>query len=156
MRVTTLVWGVKESFRNYVEAAGGSIATDGGAERTPDGAIAFPIAPGSELTREADGAPSGRAAFSGEVRFEAHGGMLSVRLSDLTLDFGASKASLLVADERGSPLELAQLDLDAAATGEDGELVIPAALSMDGYFLLGDHYPPRTPLDPVRLRLTDG
>ena len=28
---------------------------------------------------------------------------------------------------------------------------LPAKLTMDGYFLLGDHYPPGTLVDPVRL-----
>ena len=151
MRVTALHWGVKQSFRAYVEGAGGTIATDGGAERISSGEIAF-AAGGDGLTVGANGSLQGSGSFAGEVRFEAHGGMLSVRLSDLSLDVDAEGASLKVADERGKPLEIARLDLAAAAV-EDGDLVIPARLSIDGSYLLGDHYPPRTVVDPVRLKL---
>lgn len=151
MRVTALTWGVKQSFRAYVEGAGGTISTDAGAERAADGAIAFP-AEGDGLTTGVGDALQGAGKFSGEVRFEAHGGMLSVRLSSLSLDVDGEGASLKVADERGNPVEIARLDL-AAATKGDGDLVIPARLSMDGSYLLGDHYPPRTVVDPVRLTL---
>ena len=41
-------------------------------------------------------------------------------------------------------------------SGEPGEIVIPATVSMHGSQWLGDHYPPRTPLDPVRLILARG
>ncbi|HYD45287.1 MAG TPA: HtaA domain-containing protein [Phenylobacterium sp.] len=154
MRVTALSWGVKQSFRAYVEGAGGTILVAAGAERAADGAIVFP-AEGDGLTTDADGALRGLETFAGEVSFEAHGGMLSVRLSGLSLTVDADGASLKVADERGKPVEIARLDL-AAAASEDGALVIPARLSMDGSYLLGDHYPPRTLVDPVRLTLADG
>lgn len=151
MQVTGLQWGVKQSFRAYVEGAGGTISTGAGAERAPDGAIVFP-AEDSDLTIGADGALQGLGKFAGEVRFEAHGGMLSVRLGGLSLEVGADSASLKVTEEHGNPVEIANLDL-AAAAHEDGSLVIPAKLSMDGSYLLGDHYPPRTLIDPVRLTL---
>ena len=149
MRVAALHWGVKQSFRAYVEGAGGAISTDAGAERTERGEIAFPAGNGG-LTVDADGRLQGVGTFTGEVRFEAHGGMLSVRLTYLSVD--AQGASLKVADERGKPVEIASLDL-AAATLDEGDLVIPARLSMDGSYLLGDHYPPRAVIDPVRLKL---
>jgi len=50
-------------------------------------------------------------------------------------------------------VRLADLDLAGMTTGADMELVIPAKLSKEGWRILGDHYPPMTPLDPVRLRL---
>jgi len=151
-RVTALNWGVKQSFRSYVEATGGTIAAGDGAERAADGGFTFALAPGGDLALDADGRPQGHAKFSGEVRFEAHGGMLSVRLADLELQFDPAGATLTVADVGDRRAAIAQLDL-AAMTIEAGEIVIPAALSMDGIQLLGDHYPLRTPLDPVRLTL---
>jgi hypothetical protein len=54
---------------------------------------------------------------------------------------------------RDRRVELAQLDLAAATIADDGEWVIPAKLSRDGWQVLGDHYPQSTPLDPVRLKL---
>lgn len=151
MQVTRLHWGVKESFRRYVEAAGGKIETRDGAERTADGAFAFSAAPGSDLRLEANGKLEGLGTFLGEIQFEAHGGMLSVKLSAPALEIGPDGAILTVADERGSRLEIARLDLSAATSGDEGGLIIPAALSLDGSYVLGDHYPPRTALDPVSL-----
>lgn len=150
MRVTQLHWGVKESFRRYVEAAGGRIEVLAGAERAADGTFVFPAAPGGDLRLGADGKPEGVGTFLGEVRFEAHGGMLSVKLAAPSLEVGAAEAVLSVADERGNRLHIAKLDLAAASSGEDG-LAIPAKVTLDGMYLLGDHYPPGTVLDPARL-----
>ncbi|HEY3800589.1 MAG TPA: HtaA domain-containing protein [Caulobacteraceae bacterium] len=150
----TLTWGVKESFRGYVEGAGGSIEVGGGAERGADGAFAFEAAPGAGLRLGADGKPQGRGGFVGEVRFEAHGGMLKVFLADPTIEIFPTATVITVADseERDVRVELATLDL-AGATRDGGQLVIPAKLAKDGWRVLGDHYAPGTPLDPVRLTL---
>src|SRR3990167_8062127 len=154
-RVSALGWGVKQSFRTYVEAAGGLIEARDGAQRTADGGFTFAAAPGGELRLDADGRLAGRGAFLGEVRFEAHGGMLSVCLADPMLEIGPSGAVITVADSsaRDYRLEVAQLDLGAMTSGDSGEIVIPATVSIYGSQWLGDHYPPRTPLDPVRLIL---
>jgi hypothetical protein len=150
-----LSWGLKQSFRAYVEGAGGSIETGEGVERSADGAFVFPPAPGEGLELGMDGKPQGVGRFVGEVRCEAHGGMLKVFLADPSVEIGPAGAVLTVADTpaRDRRVELAQLDLAAATVGDDGELVIPAKLSRDGWQVLGDHYPPSTPLDPVRLKL---
>ncbi|WP_374569706.1 HtaA domain-containing protein [Phenylobacterium sp.] len=152
-RVAALVWGVKHSFRNYVEAAGGATETAAGAERAEDGAFVFAAAPDSDLHLDAAGAPRGTGRFLGEVRFQAHGGMLAVFLADPVLEIGPSGAVLTIADTsaRNRRVEVARLDLAAAAPGETGGLALPATILMDGMFWLGDHYPPGTPLDPVRL-----
>jgi hypothetical protein len=151
----SLEWGVKQSFRTYVEAAGGVIEAGGGAERGADGAFTFAGAPGGGLTLDANGRPEGQARFLGEVRFEAHGGLLSVFLADPIVEIGTSGAILTVADSpaRTRRVELAQLDPAAITVGESGEIVIPAALAMDGIQLLGDHYSLMTALDPLRVRL---
>ena len=153
-RVAALGWGVKQSFCNYVAATGGTIETGGGAERAADGGFSFPAAPGEALRLDADGKPVGRGAFVGEVRFAAHGGMLSVRLADPAVELGPSGGALSVAEAGGRRVEIARLDLPAMTSGDGGELVIPAALTIDGSFVLGDHYPPMTPIDPVRLVLS--
>ena len=157
VQVTALNWGVKQSFCSYVETVGGVIETDGGAERRADGAFTFAAAQDSTLTLDADGAPAGCGRFLGEVRFHAHGGMLKVCLADPMLEIEGSGATLTVADSsaRTFRLVIAQLDLAAMTAGESGEILVPAALTIDGMQLLGDHYPPRTPLDPVRLTLAE-
>jgi hypothetical protein len=150
----TLAWGVKQSFRAYVEGAGGSIEVGAGAARTGDGGFRFAAAPGDGLRLGADGKPEGVGHFAGEVRFEAHGGMLQVFIADPAVAIGPDGAAITVADsaERDSRLELALLDL-AAATRDGPDWLIPAKLSRDGWRVLGDHYPQMTPLDPVRLTL---
>lgn len=150
-----LSWGLKQSFRAYVEGAGGAIETTAGAQRADDGAFTFEAAPGGGLTLGVDGKPQGVGRFVGEVLCEAHGGMLKVFLADPSVEIGPAGAVIAVADTpaRDRRVELAQLDLGAATVADDGELVIPAKLSRDGWRVLGDHYPPSTPLDPVRLKL---
>ena len=152
MQVRALEWGVKQSFRNYVAMSGGTTEAGEGAEQAADGAFVFPAAAGEGLALDAGGAPSGRAAFDGEVRFEAHGGMLSVRVTGLEVEIGPQGGALSV-DDHGRRTVVAKLDLSAAQKDEDGGLTIPAALAMDGIQWLGDHYPMLTPLDPVRLRV---
>jgi hypothetical protein len=149
----TLIWGVKQSFRAYVEGSGGEIQTGMGAARADDGVFSFPAAPGRGLTLGADGKPQGRGGFVGEVSFQAHGGMLSMFLADPEIQIGPEGAVLTVADspERTHRVPLAKLDLAAAARGADGVLEIPSSMTNEGWQVLGDHYLPTTPLDPVRL-----
>ena len=151
----TLFWGLKQSFRAYVEGAGGAIETGDGAQRSADGGFTFPPAPGEGLRLGADGKSEGVGRFVGEVRCEAHGGMLKVFLADPSVEIGPAGAVVAVADTRARDrrVELAQLDLAAATIADDGAWVIPAKLSRDGWQVLGDHYPQSTPLDPVRLKL---
>ena len=164
--MATLSWGVKQSFRGYVEAAGGTVATTRGAERAPDGGFLFPEGPGSTLAQGADGRLRGAGRFQGEVSFSAHGGMLSVVLVDPWIEASEAGLILSVADSPAATrrLPFAKLDADAMTTEAlttgalttsalttSGGLVLPAAITLDGMFLLGDHYPPGTVLDPVRL-----
>jgi hypothetical protein len=149
-----LRWGVKQSFRNYVEGAGGTIAVGAGARRDDDGAFEFDAGPGEGLSLGDDGKPQGVARFVGEVRCEAHGGMLNVFLADPAVEIGPAGAVITVADSpaRDKRVELALLDL-SAATVADGELVAPTKLSKDGWKIMGDHYLPSTPLDTLCLKL---
>ena len=152
----TLEWGLKQSLRGYVEGAGGTIETGDGVARTADGAFVFNAAPGDAgLALGADGKPAGTSRFVGEVRCEAHGGMLKVFLADPAIEIGPEGGVLTVAEGPGGDgrVALAVLDVGAATKGEDGALVIPAKVSRDGWRVLPDHYPTGTPLDPVRIRL---
>lgn len=87
--IQTLTWGVKQSFRNYVQGAGGSIQPGEGVTLAPDGAFVFSVAPGaSPLTLDANGRLQGEGQFLGQVQFQAHGGMLSVFLADPVVEIG--------------------------------------------------------------------
>lgn len=152
-RVIALHWGVKQSFRGYVAMMGGVTEVSGGAEIAPDGGFTFPAAPDSDLAMGADGALIGQGRFLGNVRFEAHGGMLKVCLADPALEITEAGAVLTVADSPAGTrrVGIAKLDLTLASAGEADSPSIPTSLTVDGSFLLGDHYPPTTVLDPVRL-----
>lgn len=153
-RIATLTWGVKQSFRSYVQSVGGVIEVGGGVVATAEGEFVFPMAPGNNLALNAEGRLEGHGAFLGHVRFTGHGGMLSVYLADPVLEISGSSASLTIDDHDKKPrrLEIAKLDLEAM-TAEGGAVTMPAALSIDGIQALGDHYPLKTALDPVRLGL---
>tara|TARA_R110000868_G_scaffold96110_21_gene264423 strand:- start:1804 stop:2295 length:492 start_codon:yes stop_codon:yes gene_type:complete len=151
-QVIRLIWGLKQSFRNYVEATGGVVSTDHGAERTPDGAFAFASVPGEILTLDDHGKPQGQGQFRGAVQFQGHGGMLSVRLVDPIIEIGDAGGVITVTgNEPSSRLEIAKLDLTAITVGDAGEILIPTTLSMEGSYMLDNHYPLGTVLDPVRL-----
>ena len=49
MSFKQLTWGVKESFRGYVEGMGGSITLSDGATRADDGTFVFKAVPGGDL-----------------------------------------------------------------------------------------------------------
>ena len=151
-RVTTLSWGVKQSFRSYVEGAGGKTQTSEGAGSAADGGFVFAAGPDSTLALDEAGNLTGRGTFTGVVHFEAHGGMLKVWMVDPILEITDAGAVLTVADHptRTYRLEAARLDLTAMAT-DPTELALPAALLMFGSQWLGGNYPAGTALDPVRL-----
>ncbi len=151
--VSALVWGVKESFRTYVEGAGGGIETCGGAARDADGAFVFPpTSPGRGLSFGADGTLQGALAFTGEVRFQAHGGMLNVRLIDPALEITADGGVLTADEGAGKRYPMVQLDLKAL-THDDGKISIPTRLTPDGAYWLGGNYAASTPVDPLHLNL---
>jgi hypothetical protein len=149
--MATLSWGVKQSFRSYMDAAGGTVAVAGGAERAPDGVFLFPAGPESTLARGADGRMTGVGRFEGQVSFNAHGGMLNVVLTDPWVAGVEAGLILTVAESGGRRVVFAKLNEAGMTTEGDGTLVIPAAITLDGMFILGDHYPPGTVLDPVRV-----
>ena len=149
--MVSLQWGVKQSFRAYVAGAGGAIALSGGAVGSADEGFVFPATEGGDLTFDAEGRPSGTGRFAGEVSFVAHGGLLSVGFSDPWLEAGPERWALSVADATGQRGVIANLDAAGAVVEADGSVTVPAAITLDGMMLIGDHYPPGTVLDPVRL-----
>ena len=88
MSFNILTWGVKASFRSYVEAVGGSITISDGATRNEDGTFVFEALPGGDLSIAADGSATGAMRFQGTVTFAAHGGMLKSTLAELGLEAG--------------------------------------------------------------------
>ena len=74
-------------------------------------------------------------------------------LPERGLDTGGNGPVLTRPDgpAKGRRVEIARLDADAITVEPDGAVSIPAKITLDGMMILGDHYPPGTVLDPVRL-----
>lgn len=85
----SLDWGVKESFRKYLQMpfAKGSTTLEGGATSNADGTFKFPAASVDPVANV--------LGFGGSVSFSAHEGQLAVKISEIRLDLDRG---LLVAD----------------------------------------------------------
>jgi hypothetical protein len=151
MSFNKLSWGVKASFRSYVEAVGGTIHLSDGATRAEDGSFVFRAVPGGDLTIASDGSVTGAMRFQGTITFDAHGGMLKATLTELGLEVG-SEGLVLTALE--APLNrdrcvIAKLGLVEVAP--DDAVTLSAEITLDGMNQIADNYPPGTELDPLRL-----
>jgi hypothetical protein len=151
MSFNRLTWGVKASFRSYVEAAGGSINLSDGATRAEDGSFVFTAVPGGDLSIAPDGSVTGAMRFQGAVTFDAHGGMLKTTLAELGLEAGTDGLVLTALD---APLNqnrcpIAQLGPVEIVAGD--AITIGAQITLDGMYQIADNYPPGTELDPLHL-----
>ena len=151
MTFNKLTWGVKASFRDYVEAAGGSITLSEGATRAEDGAFVFTAVPGGDLSIASDGSATGAIRFSGTVIFEAHGGMLKSTLTDLGIEAGPDGLALTVLQAPMNKDRCAIAQLSLVDVGEVGVITLGSAITIDGLYQIADNYPPGTELDPLQL-----
>lgn len=151
MSFTRLTWGVKASFRDYVEGAGGSVSLSDGVTRTDDGAFVFTAVPGGDLAIASDGSATGAMRFQGEITFEAHGGMLKSTLAEIGLEVGEDGLVLTVLDAPMNLDRCAIASLSVAEPGSGDAVTLSAAITVDGMYQIADNYPPGTELDPVRL-----
>ena len=151
MRFSRLTWGVKTSFRAYIEAAEGRITLSDGATRAEDGTFVFDALPGGDLAFAPDGSATGAARFQGAVTFEAHGGMLRSNLAELGLEASAKGLVLTAAEAPMNTSRCTIATLGPAQVGPDGAVTLGTAITLDGMFQIADNYPPGTVLDPVRL-----
>jgi hypothetical protein len=163
----SLVWGVKQSFRNYISSpiAHGAYTACGGAAIADDETFAFRFVSGhydqaaGQLT----------AAFGGTVRFTGHdsglGPALELRLSDPRIEIDGDAGTLFATvqskpNSGGAPLTsygevaLAELDLtDVDPTpGVDERFTwtaIPSVLTAAGKQPFADFYSAGTALDPA-------
>ena len=151
MSFNRLTWGVKASFRNYVEAAGGSIAVADGATRRDDGAFVFEALPGGDLTFEPDGSARGSMQFQGTVTFNAHGGMLNSTLTELRVEAADDGLLLTVVEAPMNQGRCAIATLRPVEGSEAAGQTLIAEITIDGMYQIADNYPPGTELDPVLL-----
>jgi len=151
MSFNRLTWGVKTSFRNYVEAAGGSIALSNGATRAEDGTFIFTAAPGGDLSIASDGSATGAMRFQGSVAFNAHGGMLKSTLRELGIESGPEGLVLTALEAPGNQGRCAIAQLGPVEVGTDGAITIGSKITFDGMYQIADDYPQGTELDPLQL-----
>jgi len=151
MSFKKLTWGVKASFRSYVEGAEGSIEVSDGATRAEDGTFIFTAVPGGDLVISPDGTATGSMRFKGTVTFEAHGGMLKSTLSELGLEVGDDGLVLTVLEAPSNQDRCAVATLNFIEKEPNGATTLGSKITMDGMYQIADNYPPDTELDLVRL-----
>jgi hypothetical protein len=151
MSFNQLTWGVKASFRSYVESAGGSVTVTDGAARIEDGTILFPAKPGGDLAIEADGSATGAMRFLGTVSFDAHGGMLKSTLTELGLEVGEQGLVLTALEGPMNKDRCTVAELEPIDIGADNVVRLGAKITLDGMYQIADNYPPGTELDPLIL-----
>lgn len=151
MSFSKLTWGVKASFRRYVEGAGGSITLSEGATRNEEGEFVFTAIAGGDLTIEPDGSASGAMRFKGTVSFDAHGGMLKATLAELGLEVQDDGLVLTALEAPMNQGRCAIAKLGKVNVDSDGAVTLAAEITLDGMYQIADNYPPGTELDALRL-----
>lgn len=162
----TMDWGVRESFRKYIETgvAKGSISTDEGASRS-GASFQFP-AESSAIT----GPSSGQFNFVGSVHFSGHDGSLELTLSnpilvvngtsaELRVDYSTRKyvgAGAVGPIEEGQKEVLATIALDAEPdfTANQSTLSGQTSLTSSGADIFAGFYEAGEPLDPISIELS--
>lgn len=151
MSFNRLTWGVKSSFRSYVEAAGGSITLSDGATRAEDGSFVFKAVPGGDLSIAPDGSATGAMRLQGTVTFDAHGGMLKATLAELSIEVGIDGLVLTALEAPMNQGRCAIAQLGPVEVGVGDAITIAAEITFDGMYQIADNYPPGTELDPLQL-----
>lgn len=171
-------WGVKQSFREYIEAnpADGAVRLSGGAYRTATGEVRFPVhyAAGGSYDTVAD---TGEIRLRGSVRFTRHQTAPSSGVYALDMTIAALRLAIdgdagsLIADvtakdiasgtvDQFDDLEVGAVDLAAAGPTAGLERFTWSAsgttLTAEGAPVFGGFYGPGDALDPVSATATYG
>ena len=162
----TMNWGVRDSFRKYIEAgvAKGSISTDEGATRSGT-TFQFPA-----VSSAVTGPSSGQFNFAGSVHFSGHNGSLELTLSnpilvvndtnaELRVDYSTRKyvgAGAVGPIEEGQKEVLATITLDTAPDFSANQVTISGhtSLSSSGANIFAGFYEEGEPLDPISIDLS--
>lgn len=129
----SLVWGVKQSFRNYITGpiAKGSIQVSSGAS-TQNGLFWF----GQRSTDWSQGAGTGSTSYGGAVRFTGHSGILDLTFSNPVVRIDSQASGTLLVSVNGAQVAIGSLNLAAAGRrGVDGGVSysnVPVTLTAAG------------------------
>jgi hypothetical protein len=154
MSFNRMSWGVKTSFRKYVEDMGGSVDLSDGATRAFDGSFVFMALPGGDLAIASDGSATGAMRFQGSITFEAHGGMLKATLTELGVEVGTDGLVLTALEAPLNRNRCTIAKLGVIEISQDDAVTLSAQITLDGMYQIADNYPPGTELDPLRLDWT--
>ena len=156
-----LDWGLKESFRAYVEGpiADGEITMIAPATRNTDGTFRFP-----DGTGEVDpDAGTVSVHLAGGVSFYGHEGSLDLTIDDVRLQIAGGTGAIVVDMRSGAEtypdLEIVTLDLGGQQLDPDPDGVVTlidvaTTLTAGGSTALGEFYPPGTSMDPFTFMIT--
>ncbi|AYV27502.1 Htaa [Streptomyces sp. ADI95-16] len=130
-----LTWGIKESFRKYVQGAGGTVTPAGGAAASGP-TFSFPAGKGELDVKKRKLS----AAFEGNLRFQyaAHG--IDMTFGNIKVDADGAKGTLVLDVKNASgtktAVPFATLDLSKAEYKTKGGLLalggVPTALTAEG------------------------
>ena len=142
-----LHWPVKRSFIRYVARMDDGQILGGHGVRLLE-ASTFVFAPIAS-------ADEGVLAFRGEVRLQAHGGALSVRIAHPRIDLRGERAVLTVESPEGSgpPVRLVTCVASSAAT-DDGHVTwtgTDVRLAVEALPLFGGYYGEDEPFDDLTI-----
>jgi hypothetical protein len=157
-----LDWGVKASFRSYIQGpiANGSITLSEGATLNGNGTFRFPAVATGSYDEQTGTLTS---TYSGKVFFTGHGGLLEMEVTDIRVLWNGV-SGLLIADvvskdlQSGTPtaypdVEFAELDLTGVSLSQVGAQFswtnVPAVLTDDGVPAFANFYAAGTSLDAL-------
>jgi hypothetical protein len=151
VETTGLAWGVRSSFRRYVQrVALGAVIPDGGVGSLPDERFYFPVRDVSLFDRDALDAD---IEFSGGVRFLGHAGMIDLRLGELVLGLTAGNGTLRTSSPGGVrdlvDVQVAQAWSDEQVTA----LVLTSRLASGAEELFDGVYTAATTFDDLEVRV---
>lgn len=148
-----LHWSIKDSFLAYFHALPErkiELFDDASLEEQT-GCLVFPFA-GQQAT--SDGAVT-RIEFSGDVRLQAHGGMLLVILMKPWIEISGNNIALSFVDLMAWPdtsrREIIGTLIDEIIEVSDNVLEIPVKLTTNAVEIFNNVYPAGTAMAPVRL-----
>ena len=151
MQYKKLTWGVKRSFRDYVEAAGGTIDISKGVSRNDSGEFVFEAQTGGNFSVSLSGDASGWTIFGGAVEFVANGGMLKATIAELGVESGPEGPVLTMLEGPANENRCVVAKLIPLLDNSSESVTFKSEITLDGMFQIADNYPPGTEMDPVSI-----
>lgn len=150
--IGSLTWAVRDTLMRYVTViAKGSFDVAGEASFDEAGVFTFP------LVRAESTEAGWRLFFTGSLHFQAHHGLLDIRIIDPEIVVSPGAGSLLARTEPGSTDTTAIVELGPAAPLEEGDQLVwdavPTRLLASAVEMFGTVYAAGTDMAPLGIRI---